>query len=87
MNPDGADLIYNKKIFLGGLSMDNIDIIDMMAKHTQDLRSSLTGDPSASTQAAWRLEDARRQVLRDYYAQQEDPDDFTFDFTSEVNPK
>jgi hypothetical protein len=34
MNPDGADLIYNKKIFLGGLSMDNIDIIDMMAKHT-----------------------------------------------------
>ena len=67
--------------------MDNIDIIDMMTKHTQDLRSSLAGAPSASTQAAWRLEDARRQVLRDYYAQQEDPDDFTFSFSSEVNPK
>jgi hypothetical protein len=51
------------------------------------LRSSLTGDPSASTQAAWRLEDARRQVLRDYYAQQEDPDDFIFEFTSEVKRK
>ena len=87
MNPDGADLIYNKKIFLGGLSMDNIDIINMMAKHTQDLRSSLTGDPSADTQAAWRLEDARRQMLRDYYAQQEDPDDFIFEFTSEVKRK
>ena len=67
--------------------MDNIDVIDMMAKHTQDLRSSLAGAPSASTQAAWRLEDARRQVLRDYYAQQEDPDDFTFDFSSEVKRK
>ena len=87
MNPDGADLIYNKKIFLGGLSMDNIDIIDMMAKHTQDLRSSLTGDPSAATQAAWRLEDTRLQMLRDYYARQEDPDDFTFDFSSEVKRK
>ena len=67
--------------------MDNIDIIDLMAKHVQDLRSSLTGAPSADTQAAWRLDDTRRQMLRDYYARQEDPDDFTFDFTSEVNPK
>ena len=67
--------------------MDNIVIIDMMTKHTQDLRSSLTGDSSAATQAAWRLEDARRQMLRDYYARQEDPDDFTFDFTSEVKRK
>ena len=67
--------------------MDNIDVIDMMAKHTQDLRSSLTGAPSADTQAAWRLDDTRRQMLRDYYARQEDPDDFTFDFTSEVKRK
>lgn len=67
--------------------MDNIDIIDMMTKHTQNLRSSLTGDPSTSTQAAWRLEDARRQMLRDYYARQEDPDGFTFEFTSEVKRK
>ena len=67
--------------------MDNIDIIDLMAKHVQDLRSSLTGAPSADTQAAWRLDDTRRQMLRDYYARQEDPDDFTFDFTSEVKRK
>ena len=67
--------------------MDNIDIIDLMAKHVQDLRSSLTGAPSADTQAAWRLDHTRRQMLRDYYAQQEDPDDFTFDFTSEVKRK
>ena len=67
--------------------MDNIDVIDMMTKHTQDLRSSLTGDPSADTQAAWRLEDVHRQMLRDYYARKEDPDDFTFDFTSEVKRK
>ena len=67
--------------------MDNIDIIDMMTKHTQDLRSSLTSAPSADTQAAWRLDDTRRQMLRDYYARQEDPDDFTFDFTSEVKRK
>ena len=67
--------------------MDNIDIIDLMAKHVQDLRSSLTGAPSADTQAAWRLDDTRRQMLRDYYARQEDPDDFTFSFSSEVNPK
>ena len=67
--------------------MDNIDIIDLMAKHVQDLRSSLTGAPSADTQAAWRFDDARRQMLRDYYARKEDPDDFTFDFTSEVKRK
>ena len=67
--------------------MNNIDIIDLMAKHVQDLRSSLTGAPSADTQAAWRLDDARRQMLRDYYTRQEDPDDFTFDFTSEVKRK
>ena len=67
--------------------MDNIEVIDMMTKHTQDLRSSLTGAPSADTQAAWRLDDTRRQMLRDYYARQEDPDDFTFDFTSEVKRK
>ena len=67
--------------------MDNIDIIDLMAKHVQDLRSSLASTPSADTQAAWRLQDAKWQMLRDYYAQQEDPDDFTFSFSSEVNPK
>ena len=67
--------------------MDNIDVIDMMAKHTQDLRSTLTDAPSADTLAAWRIDDARRQMLRDYYARQEDPDDFTFEFTSEVTRK
>ena len=67
--------------------MDNIDVIDMMTKHTQDLRRSLSGKPSASTLAAWRLEDERRQMLSDYYARQESDDDFTFDFTSEVKLK
>ena len=67
--------------------MDNIDVIDMMAKHTQDLRSSLTGDPSAATQAAWRLEDTSHAMLLDYYAQQDDDDAFTFDFSSEVKQK
>ena len=87
MNPDGADLIYNKKIFLGGLSMDNIDIIDMMTKHTQDLRRSIP-NPSAATLSAWRLEDARHEMLSNFYASQEaDDDDFTFDFTSEVKRK
>ena len=67
--------------------MDNIDIIDMMAKHTQDLRQSIS-DPSASTLSAWRLEDARHEMLRNFYASQEEDDGyFTFDFTSEVKRK
>ena len=65
----------------------NYDTYKMMLNHIQNLRSSLTGDPSAATQAAWRLEDTRLQMLRDYYARQEDPDDFTFDFSSEVKRK
>ena len=68
--------------------MDNIEIFDMMMKHTQNLRRSLSGEPSAATFAAWHLEDARREMLRDFYArQEEDDDDFTFDFTSEVKLK
>ena len=67
--------------------MDNIEIIDMMTRHVQNLRSSLSGEPSPATLAAWRMEDARNEQLRESYIQQEDADDFTFDFTSEVNPK
>ena len=65
----------------------NLEALDIMINHIQNLRRSLPGEPSPETLAAWRLEDARRQMLRDYYAQQEDPDDFTFSFSSEVNPK
>ena len=67
--------------------MDNIEIIDMMTRHVQNLWSSLSGEPSPATLAAWRMEDARNEQLRESYIQQEDSDDFTFDFTSEVNPK
>ena len=67
--------------------MDNIDIIDMMTKHTQDLRSTITDAPSAATLAAWRLQDTRHAMLMDYYARQDGDDDFTFDFSSEVKRK
>jgi hypothetical protein len=51
------------------------------------LRKSIP-NPSAATLAAWRLEDARHEMLSNFYASQEaDDDDFTFDFTSEVKRK
>ena len=62
--------------------MDNFEV---MMKHIQDLRHSLSGTPSAATLAAWRLQDAKYAMLMDYYAQQDD--DFTFDFSSEVKRK
>lgn len=69
----------------------NLEALDIMINHIQNLRRSLPGEPSPETLAAWRLEDERRQMLRDYYAQQEaatdDDNDFTFDFTSEVKRK
>ena len=62
-----------------------MDNFEMMMKHIQDLRRSLSGTLSAATLAAWRLQDAKYAMLMDYYAQQDD--DFTFDFTSEVKRK
>ena len=59
-----------------------MDNFEMMMKHIQDLRRSLSGTPSAATLAAWRLQDAKYAMLLDYYAQQDD--DFTFDFSSEL---
>ena len=64
-----------------------MDNFEMMMKHTQDLRNSLSGTPSAATLAAWRLEDTSHAMLLDYYAQQDDDDAFTFDFSSEVKQK
>ena len=64
-----------------------MDNFEMMMKHIQDLRSSLSGTPSAATLAAWRLQDAKYAMLMDYYARQENDDDFTFDFSSEVKRK
>ena len=69
------------------MNYSNLDIMDMMMKHTQDLRQSIP-NPPAATLAAWHLDDARHEMLRDYYARQEDDDDgFTFEFTSEVKRK
>lgn len=69
--------------------MDNTENIDMMMKHTQDLRGSLSGEPSAATLAAWRLDDARNEIMRRYYARQEAGAEETphFTFTSEVKLK
>lgn len=70
------------------MSYSNLDVIDMMTRHVQNLRSSLSGEPSPATLAAWRMEDARNEQLRESYIQQEEADDdFTFSFSSEVNPK
>lgn len=65
----------------------NYDTYKMMLNHIQNLRSSLSGEPSANTLAAWRLEDTSHAMLLDYYAQQDDDDTFTFDFSSEVKQK
>ena len=65
----------------------NYDTYKMMLNHIQNLRSSLSGKPSANTLAAWRLEDTSHAMLLDYYAQQDDDDAFTFDFSSEVRRK
>ena len=62
-----------------------MDNFEMMMKHIQDLRNSLSGEPSAATLAAWRLQDTKQAMLMDYYARQDD--DFTFDFSSEVKRK
>ena len=83
----GQILYRLKEILQGGLNMSysKMDIINMIIRHTQSLRRSLSGEPSAATLAAWRLEDERNELVQDYYAsQEEDDDEFTFDFTSEV---
>ena len=64
-----------------------MDNFEMMMKHIQDLRNSLSGEPSAATFAAWRLQDTKYAMLMDYYARQDGDDDFTFDFSSEVRSK
>lgn len=66
------------------MNYSKVEVIEMMRKHTQDLRRSLSGEPSEATLAAWRLNDAKYKMLLDYYTQQEDDDDFTVNFTSEV---
>ena len=63
-----------------------LEIMDMMMKHTQDWRRSIP-NPSEAILAEWRLEDARNEILRKYYARQEEDDGFTFEFTSEVKGK
>ena len=68
--------------------MDDFDVLDIMMKHTQNLRRSLSGEPSAATLAAWRLWDVRYEMLRNLYDSQEaDDDNFAFEFISEVKRK
>lgn len=62
-----------------------MNYLETMRRHIQNLRNSIS-NPSKETLAAWRLEDARHEMLRDYYSRQED-DDFDFGFTSEVKVK
>ena len=79
-----------REISQGGqkMSYSNLDVIDMMTRHVQNLRSSLSGEPSPTALAAWRMEDVRNEQVRESYIQQEEADDnFTFSFSSEVNPK
>ena len=63
--------------------MENLEILDLLEKHAQDLRNSIAGKPAA---AAQQLENTRYEMLRNFYLQQEDSD-FTFDFASEVKKK
>lgn len=61
------------------MDYSNFEVLDMMEERTQALRKSLPEPPSEETLAAWKLEETRRKLLRDYY----DEEDFTVYFTSE----
>lgn len=65
MGQDALNDEYNKK------TNTDLELLEMQIKHTQDLRRSLCGEPSAETLAAWRLEGARMESMRRYYARQE----------------
>ena len=71
------------------MNYSRLELLEMQIRHTQDLRRSLSGEPSAETFAAWRLEDARNEIMRRYYARQEAGAEETphFTFTSEVKLK
>ena len=71
------------------MNYSKLELLEMQIRHTQDLRRSLSSEPSAETLAAWRLDDARNEIMRRYYARQEADVEETphFSFTSEVKLK
>ena len=66
--------------------MKNSEILQLMADHAQNLRNSIPNNPSASTLAAWRFEDMKREALIRYYQQQE-IEEPTMNLKSEVRVK
>lgn len=65
------------------------EIIDMMDRHCRKMRDTLA-EPSAEVQAMWLIQDQGRELLRQYYARkekEEDEENFTINFTSEVKLK
>ena len=70
------------------MNYSKLELFEIQLRHTQDFRRSIP-NPSAATLAAWRLEDARNEIMRKYYARQEaDTEEVPhFSFTSEVKLK
>ena len=71
------------------MNYSNFELLEMQIRHTQELRRCLGGEPSADTLAAWRLDEARNEIMRRYYARQEAGVEEAphFTFTSEVKLK
>lgn len=61
-----------------------MNYLEIMKRHIQNLRNSVA-NPSKETLAAWRLEDTHCELLQN--AEDQEDDDLTFDFTSEVKVK
>lgn len=67
-----------------------LEILDLFRNHTLLLRNSISDEPSSETQAVWGWEDARYQMMRDYWLKQEtaatavtkDDDDFNIVITT-----
>ena len=70
------------------MNYSNLELLEMQIRRTQDWRRSVP-NPSAETLAAWRLDDARNEIMRRYYARQEADVEETphFSFTSDVKLK
>ena len=71
------------------MNYSRLELLEMQIRHTQELRRCLAGEESAATLAEWRLEDARNEIMRRYYARQEAGVEEAphFTFTSEVKLK
>ena len=56
------------------MNYSNLGLLEIAIKHTQDLRRSLSGKPSAATLAAWRLGDTKYIMFQDYDVRQDNTD-------------